>query len=153
MTQLAKPVVLVIDPCGLDLTATSALLHDNGYDVHCAQDRSAALKAATELPIDLVICDVQLDCESEDKLADEIRQLPERGDVPVMFSSSNQIPDVIRRTDQFGSSYHLRKPFAAEVLLELVDKALWMPHLVNNHIHQPHFHLPKTAGSDLPSMS
>ncbi len=152
MNPITSPTILVVDPCGLDLTATSALLHDNGYDVHCAQDVDAALKAAQSLPIDLVIYDVSIDHETTESLLDKIRALPERNDVPAMFISSTQTPDVVRRTDQYGSSYYLRKPFESEVMLELVDKALWMPHLVNNHILQPHFNV-KTGTSVTESLS
>jgi CheY-like chemotaxis protein len=147
MSQLTNPVILVIDPCGLDLTATASVLNDHGYDVHCAQDRSAALKAAQSLPLDLVICDLAINREQGQCLVEEIRQLPNCVDVPTMFISENQAPDIIRRTDDVGSSYHIRKPFESDVLLELVDKAMWMPHLVNNHlkkgrVNQPHFSFP-----------
>ena len=52
------------------------------------------------------------------------------GDVPLMFLSGAQIPDIIRRAHAAGGTYYLRKPFDPQVLLELVDKALWMPHLI-----------------------
>jgi CheY-like chemotaxis protein len=47
-----------------------------------------------------------------------------------MFLSGAQIPDVIRRAHAAGGVYYLRKPFDPPVLLELVDKALWVPHVV-----------------------
>ncbi len=55
-------------------------------------------------------------------------------DVPLMFISSSQRPDIIRRTHEAGGAYYLRKPFDPEVLIELVNKALWMPHLVKTRI-------------------
>jgi hypothetical protein len=50
--------------------------------------------------------------------------------VPVMFFSGTQIPDIIRRSDSAGASYYLRKPCEAEVLLELIGKALEAARLV-----------------------
>lgn len=45
--------------------------------------------------------------------------------VPVMFLSNAQRPDVIRRAQGIGSGvYCLRKPFAPKVLVELIDQAL-----------------------------
>jgi len=151
MSQLTNPVILVVDPSGLDLTATASLLHSNGYDVHCAQDREAALKAAESVSIDLIICDTAIDQERESSLVDDIRSLPQRNDVPVMYICSNQTSDIIRRTDRVGAAYYLRKPFELEVMLDLVDKAMWMPHLVNTHLNQtvsqPHF-ISKVQGSN-----
>ena len=74
MNSISSPVILVVDPCGLDLTATSALLHENGYDVHCAQDIDAAIKAAESLPIDLIIYDLSIDRESNQTLLEQIRE-------------------------------------------------------------------------------
>jgi hypothetical protein len=52
--------------------------------------------------------------------------------VPAMYLSSGQIPDIIRRHDEMGGSYYLRKPFDPGVLLELADKAMQMPVLTGN---------------------
>ena len=43
-------------------------------------------------------------------------------------------PRLVRRSHAAGGSYYLRKPFDPEVLIELVSKALWMPHLVQNRV-------------------
>ena len=44
-----------------------------------------------------------------------------------------QMGEKAAKAQTAGGSYYLRKPFDPEVLLELVDKALWMPHLVHSH--------------------
>ena len=87
----------------------------------------------------MIVCDLDIAGIDGGAIVEEIRQLPERGDVPVMYSSSCQQPEVIRKSYPQGSIYHLRKPFDFQVLLELVEKALWMPHLIQTHISQPHF--------------
>jgi hypothetical protein len=51
-----------------------------------------------------------------------------------MFLSRTQVPDIIRRSQEAGGAYFLRKPFDPQVLLELVDKALWMPRLVVGNV-------------------
>jgi DNA-binding NarL/FixJ family response regulator len=55
-------------------------------------------------------------------------------DVPVMFVSRTQLPDIIRRSHDAGAAYYLRKPLDPEVLTELVSKALWLPHLVRAQV-------------------
>jgi two-component system chemotaxis response regulator CheY len=139
MTNLNRPIVLVIDADPVALTATSAVLACSQYEVHCASSRDAALKAARHLELDLIVCDLDLGGIEGTKILEDIRQLPERSDVPVMFTSACQLPEVIRKSQAQGSVYHLRKPIDPNVLLELTASALWMPHLVGAQINQPHF--------------
>lgn len=141
MNGLSNPVVLVIDSNPLTMTATAATLHTRGHEVHCARDRNAALQAARDFPLDLILCDTDLNGEDGIDLVEELRHLPDRNDVPAMFVSATQLPDVILRSHKLGSCFHLRKPFDPNVLLELVDKALWMPHLVKSHVNRPHIPL------------
>ena len=56
-----------------------------------------------------------------------------------MFISSSQLPDIIRRSHDAGGAYYLRKPLDPEVLIDLVSKALWLPHLVQSRLamHEP----------------
>jgi CheY-like chemotaxis protein len=129
-----KAIILVVDSDPVLLTGTAAVLHTAGYECHCARDSQGALKAARTLPLDLIICDVQLGGESGLDLCRHIRQLPGCIDVPVMFVSSQQLPDIVRRSNEAGAAYYLRKPFDPEVLIELVSKALWMPHLVSGKL-------------------
>lgn len=138
MKGLSNPVILLIDADPLSLTGIAATLHSRDYEVHCAADRTAAYKAAGALVLDLILCDTSLRGEDGVELVSELHRLPERSDVPAMFLSAAQLPDVILRSHRHGSSYHLRKPIDTRLLLDLVEKALWMPHLVKSHINRPH---------------
>lgn len=141
MKGLTVPVILVIDSDPLSMTGIAASLYARQYEVHCAGDCAAAMKAAETLALDLIICDTNLRGEDGIALVDRMHQLPDRADVPVMYLSSAQLPDVILRTHRHGSSYHLRKPFDSNLLIDLAEKALWMPHLVKSHINRPHIPL------------
>ena len=132
--KTGKPVILVVDPDALTLTAMAASLHLSGYECICAQDSEAALKAASSESLDLLICDLNVDGNQGLEVSLQIRNLPNMSDVPVMFVSAHQTPDIIRRTHDAGGAYYLRKPFDPEVMLELVDKALWMPHLIGSRL-------------------
>jgi DNA-binding response OmpR family regulator len=131
--------ILLIDEDVLALTASAAALDMAGHVVHQARDRQAALKAARTLALDLVICDVNLAGENGLELCRELRKLPGMEDVPMMFVSATQLPDIVRRSHDAGGAYYLRKPLDPEVLVELVGKALWLPHLVESRLamHQP----------------
>ncbi|MCH8184218.1 MAG: response regulator, partial [Proteobacteria bacterium] len=68
------------------------------------------------------------------ELCEQLKRREALRDVPIMFLSGAQIPDIIRRSHAVGGVYYLRKPFDPEVLTDLVDKALWMPHLVGQRL-------------------
>lgn len=131
-----KPQILVVDPDPLTLTAVAAALHLSGYESHCARDSEAALKAAADESLDLIICDTKLEGESGLDLCCKIRLMNGKEDVPVMFVSSSQAADIIHRAHEAGGAYYLRKPFDPHVLLELVEKALWMTNLVESNLKQ-----------------
>jgi two-component system chemotaxis response regulator CheY len=138
--SLREPAeILLVDDDVLALTATAATLDMAGYVVHQARDRQAALKAGRTLALDLVICDVNLGGESGLELCRDLRKLPGMEDVPMMFVSATQLPDIVRRSHEAGGAYYLRKPLDPDVLVELVGKALWLPHLVQSRLamHQP----------------
>src|SRR5207237_325336 len=104
-----------------------------------ARDRISALRLARTEALDLVICDVNVGGNSGLELSRELRRLPGMQDVPVMFISRTQLPDIVRRSHEAGAAYYLRKPLDPEVLTDLVGKALWLPHLVQSRLamHEP----------------
>ena len=53
-----------------------------------------------------------------------VRENHDRIDIPVMFLSATQMPDVIRRRDAGHGIYYLRRLIKRNVLLELIDKVL-----------------------------
>jgi DNA-binding response OmpR family regulator len=124
------PTILIVDADPLLLTGMAAVLDKQGFECHIARDPEAAIKAARSLDLDLIICDVTLESYSGLALCRELREEHGQLEVPVMFTSSQQLPDVIHRTFDATGSYYLRKPFEPGVLVELVNQALWMPHLV-----------------------
>jgi DNA-binding response OmpR family regulator len=129
-------IILVIDADPLTLTGTAATLDSAGYDCHCAGDANAARKAARALNLDLITCDVSIDGERGLDLCQELRMESHNSDVPLLFVSGHQAPDIIRRAHDAGGAYYLRKPFDPNVLIELVGTALWMPHLVQTRMQR-----------------
>jgi CheY-like chemotaxis protein len=108
-----------------NLTATF-----KGTDFNCRYCTTAAeaIEAAWDTPPDLIVCDLHLQGESGQVTCEEIKRRPGMEDIPVMYLSGAQLPDVIRRSHTAGSGvYCLRKPFASVVLIELIDQALGVP--------------------------
>jgi CheY-like chemotaxis protein len=131
--------ILLIDSDARARAAATAVLEEAGHVVRQAEDRAAAIRVARAEALDLMICDVNLDGRSGLDLCRELRRLPGMQDVPVMFVSSSQLPDIVRRSHDAGGAYYLRKPLDPEVLIDLVSKALWLPHLVQSRLamHEP----------------
>jgi DNA-binding transcriptional LysR family regulator len=69
--------------------------------------------------LDLLICDVSVAGDNGLDLARELRRLPGMQDVPVMFVSRTQLPDIVRRSHDAGAAYYLRKPLDPDVLIDL----------------------------------
>ena len=131
--------ILLVDGDPLALAATAAVLERAGHVVYQARDRATAVRIARREALDLVICDVTLGGDGGLELCRELRKLPGMIDVPVMFISGSQLPDIVRRSHEAGGAYYLRKPLDPEVLVDLVGKALWLPHLVQSRLamHEP----------------
>ncbi len=130
--QREQPLVLVVDDETEVLDEVAAVLSAAGFACQCCTNSEDALATAEASPPDLIISDINLHGQSGLQMCERIKQMPALKDVPVMFLSGAQIPDIIRRSHAVGGTYYLRKPFDPEVLVELIDKALWMPHLVAN---------------------
>lgn len=128
-----QPLILVVDDEPSVLAEVAAVLTRAGYACHCCGTVDDAFRFTTTNTPDLILSDINLGGHSGLEMCEKIQRQENAKDVPVMFLSGAQIPDIIRRSHEAGGSYYLRKPFDPEVLLDLVDKALWMPHLVHSH--------------------
>ena len=123
--------ILLIDDEPDMLDEVSSALAQTGYICRCCQEPKAAAMMARQFLPDLVISDINLGAASGLEICAELKQIEGLANVPVIFLSGAQIPDVVKRAHAAGGAYYLRKPFDPEVLIELVEKALWMPHLVH----------------------
>ncbi len=157
MSTEDKPWVLVADHDPSALTESMRILGPDDFNIVTAVCRESALSVARQVQLDLILCDWTLVANGgKPNLIDEIHEIPQRADVPVIFTSQGQESGVIRRQHDFGGAYHIQKPFEPAVLISLVERSLWMPHLVQTHIHRPHFQIrpaiPLTAHVSTDSM-
>ncbi len=127
-----QPSVLVIDDEPEVLREVAAVMESAGYTCCCCATEADALAAVRDNPPDLIIADTNLHGQSGLALCERIKEDPALRNVPVMFLSAAQTPDIIRRSQAVGGAYSLRKPFASDVLLELAANALWLPPLVDS---------------------
>jgi CheY-like chemotaxis protein len=120
--------VLAIDDHPEVLSEVARILHRLGYECLRASGLAEAAAQLDHHAPDLVIADVSLARHGIQAFCDELRRSCElEVDVPVMFLSSMQSPDIIRRADAGGGTYYLRKPFDAPVFVELVERTRRTP--------------------------
>ncbi len=95
------------------------------------------------MALDLIICDESIDDSCGEEIIAELRAIPNRHDVPILYMSQRQLPDIISRSSQTGASYHIRKPLEPARLMDTIDKALFELPLINSQIldklRKPHF--------------
>lgn len=126
----ASAHILIIDDEPAVRGDVESILLSAGYTVSAAANSDSALRALRQSPADLIVCDIDLGGENGLEIARELQEETMSFDTPLIFLSGAQIPDIVRRAHEAGGTYFLRKPFDPGVLLELAEKALWMPHLV-----------------------
>jgi len=115
--------VLAIDDEVEILAQISGILNEAGYCCHCATDARSACETLTRAVPELIIADVNLAGHSGAAVCEQLVEHARLGEVPILFLSASQGPDIIRRTHAARGTYYLRKPFDAGVLLQLVEKA------------------------------
>lgn len=153
MSQFSQASILIVDQDAESLFTMAAILIAQNHRVFTASDAAAAIELAQIETLDLLITDVRLGRWSGLELITTIQLNPEKRDLPVMFVSAHQSPGVMRRTYESGDAFHVRKPIEPQVLSELVEKALWMPHLVKNHIEQESIQQPHASFAPTPLAS
>ena len=136
MNKKQAKKVLVIDDEQAIVDELVEFLNQNGFETAVCMDAETVLDMARSCEFDLIISDINLGSASGLELCEQIHDLESSTNTPVIFLSGAQIPDIIRRSHSAGGTYYVRKPFDPEVLIELIDKALWMPALMHNHIRK-----------------
>ncbi len=119
--------ILAIDNHPEVLSEIARIMHRIGYDCQRAQNMDEAAECIGRVVPDLIVADANLASRGGLAFCDELRRRCDLNDVPVMFLSSMQTPDVIRRADTPGGTYYLRKPFDAPVFVELVERTRRAP--------------------------
>lgn len=126
--------ILIIDDETSAIDDVAHALRLTDYACQWATSADEAMDCVRRGVPDLVISDIDLAGTSGLELSERLRELPGMAEVPVIFVSGAQIPNIVRQARSAGAVYFVRKPFDPDVLIELVDKALWMPHLLRRQL-------------------
>ncbi len=136
MRKQDPPLILVVDDEQEVLENVANVLTEAGFDCQCCNSAQGAIEFAALHTPDMILSDINLGGHSGLEMCERIKEDEALKSVPIMFLSGAQIPDIIRRSHVVGGTYYLRKPFDPGVLVELIDKALWMPQLAEDRARQ-----------------
>ena len=131
MLQNHQVDILVVDPDAESRVEINEILMEDGYSCRAVGSAAEALQAANNRLPNLLICEVNL---RDGSGFDVFASISKLGDCPAVFMSDSRRSETMRLARQAGATYFLSKPFDPTVLMELVDKSLWMPHLVRRHV-------------------
>lgn len=132
----ATTTILIIDDETSAIDDVTHALRSTDYACQWATTAAEAIECVTRGVPDLVISDIDLAGSSGLELCERLRELPGMAEVPVIFVSGAPIPNIVRQARSAGGIYFVRKPFDPDVLIELVDKALWMPHILRRQLQR-----------------
>ena len=101
-----------------------AMLSAAGFASRGCTTIETAILALEAQPPDLILTAIQVQGVSGMEIFRYVRQNCDQSDLPVMFLSATQMPDVIRRRDDGHGVYYLRRRLKGNVLVELIDNVL-----------------------------
>lgn len=131
--------VLVIESDALLLTAIGAALDMNGHKVTMARTEDVAQKALQSQTIDLIILGIE-DLETGCAFAARLRSQPAHADIPIIFTVPQLSSHWAANLQEQGGVFCILRSMDPHELLDLVQKALWMPHLAHKRIASPGIH-------------
>lgn len=120
--KMAKGKILVIDDEEIVRVCCKRALVDEGYDVDVTSSGKEGLELFSRQKYDLVLVDLKMPrMEGMEVLANIKRQAPGQKVIIITgYMQDEQSED----PPFFGAAYYLEKPFAPDVLLNMINNAL-----------------------------
>ena len=119
-----QPRLLVIDSNWAHAGVLSRRLAEFGFRVATADSAQSGLAEMYRIPVDLVLCDVDLRGTTGIELARMIRDDPVHRDVPVLLIVGRSNTEDAVRAFRAGADGVVRKPCHFEVLAACIDRQL-----------------------------
>jgi response regulator RpfG family c-di-GMP phosphodiesterase len=115
-----KERILIVDDQVTNLQLLAQILEMAGYEVQTATTGARALQAAQVSPPDIILLDVMMPGLSGFEVGERLQEMPETGDVPIIFLSAlSSVEDKVKGFNAGGVDY-ITKPFRGqEVVLRV----------------------------------
>ncbi len=119
-----SPRILIVDDDQKFLAGMNRTLSAAGFACEGCMTIEAAIAAVEARPPDLILTALHVQGVPGMEISRYVRENCDRADLPVMFLSATQMPDIIRRRDNGHGVYYLRRLLKGNVLLELIENVL-----------------------------
>jgi DNA-binding response OmpR family regulator len=134
----AQAGILVIEPDALFLTAIGGALDLQGHKVILARTESVAQQALQSQSVDLIVLSID-HLEDGCQFAARLRQSEDHAEIPIIFI----VPEMSRHwaasLQEQGGVFCILRSLDPNDLIDLVDKALWMPHVARRASPPPSY--------------
>lgn len=136
--------VLVIDRDPLMLTAMGAVLNMQGYQAVLARGQEMAMQSICAGQFDVIVLAIE-DLQNGCRFAAQLRGSDATQDIPIIFLvpelSSQWLPQLAAQ----GGVFSVLQPVDPYALLDLVERALWLPHVARSRLGTPATHFTQPA--------
>lgn len=139
-TDHVAATALIIDADPLMLTAVGAVLDMQGHRCVLARNESMALQSIAAGQFDVIILSIE-QLHNGCEFAAQLRGPDINRDVPIIFLVPELTPAGLQKLSAQGGVFCLLKPIDPYALIDLVEKALWMPHVAKGRTAAPSVHL------------
>src|SRR6476661_6199233 len=119
-----RPRILVVEPNRTNLGVLARRLSEHGYRVTTADSGASAIAELYRLPIDLVLCELNMPRMGGGELARAIRGEVQWNDIPVMLITGKSEPKGAVRAYEAGADDVILKPFHFEVLIARIERRI-----------------------------
>jgi DNA-binding response OmpR family regulator len=119
-----EPRILVIQSNRAYLSVMARRLKEYGYRIATADSASTGLAEMYRMPVDLVLCDINLPGTSGIEFARMIREDPINREVPLLLVVGRSDPDAAVCAFRAGADGVVRKPCHFEVLHACIERLL-----------------------------
>jgi len=96
----------------------------HGYATWLAGDGITGLNLAVRQKPALIVLDISLPAGNGFALAGQLQQLPETRNVPIIFATASNDPELRKKVLELGAAGLVRKPYEAQTMLAMVNHVL-----------------------------
>ncbi len=132
--------VLLIDNDPLTLTAMGSVMDLQGHHVVLARTEQVAMDSIDRGQFDVIVLSIE-QLQSGCDFAARLRHSHATHDVPIIFLVPELSASWTNKLASHGGVFCMLKPIDPYGLIDLVERALWMPHIAKGRIsgpNQPH---------------
>ena len=120
----SKGRILIIDDTPANLKVLIAVLSEQGYRVHAANEGQLGLRFLQTMIPDLILLDIRMPGMSGYEVCSKLKEDPDTRDIPVIFlSGMDQVLDKVKAF-QCGGVDYIVKPFEPEEALARIEAEL-----------------------------